>query len=280
MGRTINTDDVNIGGSAFWILLIFIGLMSLIFLLIWSFFNNSIQGAIVSIIFTIMIIAGVLLSRLKVFDLASWGDNTLSFSLGFLLYLLAGSLFPEQSIIGDNFLFATLSTTLPQIVDLVVNVFLVPIAEELVWMIGIPFVLMTLMNQLGKKWSVFNIGWIQIFVMVVIGSLTFAIFHQGKLLLAFILASILFRSILIFLVYGDKKYDIIKGINLVAGFAVGAHIANNLVYRGIDKVWLVMMNNLLPVGLLIIAFFLVMFGSAIEKVISMFFVSNKRKVRG
>lgn len=279
MGNTISRDEINIGGSAFWILVVFLGLMSLIFLLIWSFFNNSIQGAIVSIIFTVMIISGVLLSRFKVFDLASWGDNTLAFTIGFAIYLLAGSFFPQQSIIGDNFLFATLSTTLPQVIDLVVNVFLVPIAEELVWMVGLPFVLFTLMNQIGKKWSIFKAGWLQIAVVIIVGSVTFAIFHQGKLLLAFIAASIIFRSVLIFLVYGDQKYDIIKGVNLVAAFAVGAHMANNLVFRGFEKVWLILTNNFLPIGLIVMAFFAIMFISAIEKVISMVLGKEKKGVR-
>lgn len=266
---TINNKEINIGGSIFWIMLVLLGLMSLIFLLIWSFFNNSIQGAIVAIIFSVMIIAGVLLSRLKVFDLASWGDNTLAFTIGFLIYMVVGGLFSEQSIIGENYLFATLSTTLPQIIDLTINVFLVPIAEELVWMIGLPFSLLSIMNAMAKnkRLSVFGIGWVQIAIIIIIGSTTFAIFHQGKLLTVFVIASIIFRSILIFLVYGDRKYDIIKGVNLVAGFAVGAHMANNLVYRGIGNTWLIIQSNFWPVGFIIVLFFAIMFLSAIEKTV-------------
>lgn len=279
MVNVISKNEINIGGSAFWIMLVLLGLMSLIFLLIWSFFNNSIQGAIVSLIFTVMIISGVLLSRLKVFDLASWGANTFSFTLGFFLYIVIGSLFGNQSIIGTNYLFATLSTTLPQIIDLVVNVFLVPIAEELVWMIGLPFSLITIMNMLGKRWSIWKQGWVQILVLIAICSSTFAVFHQGKLLAAFVIASIVFRSVLIFLVYGEQKYNIIKGVNLVAAFSVGAHIANNLVYRGIDNVWILIKSNFLPVGLIIVVFFAIVFFSAIENIIS-WFASDKKKELG
>jgi len=279
MGNTISREEINIGGSVFWIMLVLLGLMSLIFLLIWSFFNNSIQGATVSLIFTVMIISGVLLSRLKVFDLASWGANTFSFTLGFFLYIFIGSIFGQQSIIGQNYLFATLSTTLPQIIDLTVNTFLVPIAEELVWMIGLPFALITVMNEIGKRWSIWKQGWLQITILIIIGGSTFAIFHQGKLLESFVIASIVFRSTLLFLVYGEQKYNIIKGVNLVAAFSVGAHIANNLVYRGIDTVWLLITNNFWPVGMLIVVFFGVIFISAIENIIS-WFISDKKTELG
>jgi len=272
MAKTISKDEINIGGSVFWILLIFIGFISLTFLMIQAFFQQSIITAVVAMIFLMLMVVGVLLSRLKVFDLASWGDNTLAFTIGFLLYIglgLLGTFGAEKSIIGENFLFSTLSSQLPQLTDMIVNVFLVPIAEELVWMIGIPFVLITMMNKLGERFSIWKQGWLQIAVIIIIGSFTFAIFHQGKLVLAFIASALLFRSLLIFLVYGDKKYDIIKGVNVVAGFAVGSHMGNNLMFRGLDKVILLLNTNFFPVGLLVYAFFLVMFISAIERVLSL-----------
>ena len=232
-----NKEDINIGGSIFWILLILISLGGLAYLLIWSFFNDSVKGVVVATIFITLITSGILLSRLKVFDFHSWGDNALSFTLGFAVWAGIGSFFGQQSVlsVSQNYLLATIASDLPQLVEVVMNVFIVPIAEEIFWMIGIPFALITIMNQIGKKWEFFSNQWLQMFIIIVVASSTFAAFHVGKAFILFIIAAIIFRTIMIVMVYGDQNFDILKSINLVTGFAVGAHIANNMINYGVQK---------------------------------------------
>ena len=264
----MNKEDINIGGSIFWILMVLLSLSGLTYLLIWSFHNDSVRGVVVSVIFTTLIIAGILLSRMKIFDFYSWGDNALSFTIGFFAWLGLGSLFGQQSVlsVSENHLFAAIAADLPQLVEVILNVFIIPIAEEIFWMVGIPFALISIMNQLSKNYPIWKNLYLQMFVIIVIASTTFAIFHVGRMFIGFIIAAMVFRTIMVVLIYGDHKFDMIKGINLVVGFAIGAHIANNLIHTGIEKTWLVLQTNT-TVFAIVLIFFAVMFLSALNTVL-------------
>jgi len=269
----MDSDEINIGGSSYWIFITLVSITTLVFLLLWSFHNNSVKGVVVSLIFLTMIIVSILFSRLKIFDMSSWGDNALSFTLGFGIWAIVGLFLQSngQSIIsfGDNNLFATIASELPQLMEFSVNVFLVPIAEEMFWMIGLPFALITIMHITGKRFSLFSKAWFQILVVAAIGGITFAMFHVGKWFVGFIISAIIFRTVMIVLVYGEHKYDILKGINVVAAFSVGAHIANNMSTVGLSQSWLIISSNFWPVGLLIILFMALMLLSGLERLISL-----------
>ena len=221
---------------------------------------------------------------MKVFDYASWGDNALSFTLGFWLFFLLGSIFSSQStissvstVVPQNYLMATLSSKLPIFVELVLNNFIIPIAEEMFWMIGLPFALFSVMDNLGKweKIEFFKNRVFQIIVVILVCSISFAYFHIGKLLLGFIISSIIFRTILIGLVYGDMKFDIIKGVNLVAGFGVGSHMANNILDRGVANTWTVISQNSIVVTIIIVGFLGLIFITAINRILEFFFGDRK-----
>ncbi len=272
--KDFNKSDYNIGGSIFWILLILISMMGLSYLMIWSFHNNSIRGIVISTIFMSMIIAGVLLSRGKVFDMATWEDNALSFSLGFGLWALLGSLFSSQSVVSlqQNNLLATISSELPIFTETIINSLIVPIAEEMFWMIGIPFALISVMDAMGKKWDIWKNNILQIIVIILIGSSTFAIFHVGKMFIGFMISAIIFRSVMIVLVLGESKMDILKGVNLVASFSVGAHIANNIIDKGFGAVASIIGTNTI-VSVIVILFFGVIFITALNRIF-LFFVGK------
>lgn len=277
-------DDINIGGSIFWISLILISLMGLSYLMIWSFHNNSVKGAVISTIFLTMILAGVILSRMKVFDMASWGDNALSFVFGFGIWAFLGSLFQGSAStisveIPKNYLFATIASELPVFTEMIVNNFIVPIAEELFWMIGIPFAILSIMKAIGKKYEFFNNDIFQMITIIIIASSTFAIFHIGKSFTAFIISAIIFRTILIVMVYGDYKFNIIKGVNLVAGFSVGAHIANNILDTGFQKTWLILQQSI-PVTIIIVVFFGLILYSALERIARLIMGKDNNLIEG
>jgi len=261
-------EDINIGGSIFWISMILISLVGLMYLLIWSFHNNSVKGAVVSLIFFGMIVSGILLSRLKVFDMASWGDNSLSFTFGFFVWTVFGKLFGKQSVLSvtQNHLLATIAAELPQFIEFIFDNFIIPISEELFWMIGIPFALLSIMRQVGKKWSLFENEIFQIVILVLVGAASFAVFHVGKAHIAFMIGAILFRTIMIVLIYGEYQFDLLKGVNLVAGFSVGAHIANNLTDTGFAKAWIILKSEWV-VAVIILAFFAIIFLSALERIL-------------
>jgi len=268
MTELLDFDDINIGGSIFWILIILLGFSGLVYLLIWSLHHENIKGIAVGVIFMGMITAGILLSRLKVFDWASWGDNALSFTIGFGLWILLNSLFGQQSVlsVSQNGLFSTIASELPQFVNLISNVFMIPIVEELFWMVGMPFALISIMKAIGKKYEIWDNPYLQTFILVIILSTTFAFFHVGKLFVPFIIASMIFRTIMVVMVYGEYEFDLLKGINLVAGFSIGAHISNNLIEYGISKAWIVLQDQLV-VTIIIVVFFGAMFLTALNRVL-------------
>ena len=167
---------------------------------------------------------------------------------------------------SQNYLFAAISSELPQLLEVIFNVFIIPISEEIFWMIGIPFSLISIMNVIGKKMEFWKNPYVQMVVVIIISSVTFAIFHIGKAFIGFIIAAMIFRTIMIVMVYGEYKFNILKGVNLVAGFAVGAHIANNLIDTGIKKTWLVLSTSI-PVLMIVIVLFGFMFFSAIERIL-------------
>jgi len=260
----------NIGGSAFWIFIILISLMGLSFLGIWSYQNNSIKGAIISFIFFAMIISGIVLSKFEVFNLGSWGENSLSFMIGFLIWIGVGSIFGTQSIlsVSENSLFSAIAGELPQLLEFLMTTFVIPISEELFWMVAIPFSLISIMNLMAKekRLSIFGSSWLQIFVIVLISGITFAAFHVGRLFIAFLIAAFLFRAAMVVLVYGDMKLDIFKPVRLVVAFALGAHIANNLNNYGLANGWILLTSNFWQIGWLIFAIFIIIFLSAINQI--------------
>ena len=280
--KGFSKEDINIGGSVFWIILILISIMGLSYLMIWSFHNNSVKGAVISTIFITMILSGIILSRMKVFDMSSWEDNALSFALGFSIWSFLGTMFSSQSTLSvsipKNYLLATISSELPVFTEMIINNFIVPVSEELFWMVGIPFAILSVMKQLGKKYEFCNNEYLQMGIMIIIAGSTFAYFHIGKTFTAFIISAIIFRTIMIVMVYGDYKFDMLKGINLVSGFAVGSHIANNILDTGFQKTWTILSTNI-PVTIIIVVFFGAIFLTAINRIL-MFVVGKSKNLEG
>lgn len=262
--------NFNIGGSAFWVLIILISILGLSFLGIWSYQNNSVKGAIISFIFFAMIVTGIVLSKFEIFNLGTWGENSLSFTIGFLIWLFIGIFFGTQSIlsVSENALFAAIAGELPQLTEFLMNAFVIPISEELFWMVAIPFSIITIMNITAKNktLSFFENSWFQIFVIVLVSGITFAAFHVGKLFVAFLIAAFLFRASMVVLVYGDMKLDILKPIRLIVSFALGAHIGNNLINYGLRKSWILLTTNFWAIGWIVFALFFIIFLSAINQI--------------
>lgn len=273
-----STSKINIGGSAFWLVIFLASFVGLSYLAIWSFHNNSIKGIAVSFIFSFMIIAGILLSKLEIFNSGTWGQNCISFMIGLILWLFIGGSSSKSILaIGQNSLFASISSELPVFLEFVLNTFVIPIAEELFWIVAIPYTVITIMNIAGTKISFLKNIWIQIFVVTVITGLTFAIFHVGKMFLLFLIAAFLFRAIMIIAVYGDMQADIIPGLTLLPAFAVGAHIGNNWADAGFAQGVAFLAGNY-EIGWIIIAFLLIVAFSALWAIIS--FVTKKTKALG
>lgn len=275
--------DYNIGDSVFWILIVLMVLSGMSYLGIWSYHNNSIQGALLSSMFFAMIISGIVLSRFQIFDMGTWGENTFSFMLGFGLWMLIGSFFGTQSVlsVSQNQLYSTIAGELPELLNFVMNVIVIPISEEIFWMIALPFGLFSIMHTIGKKVDWINNAWFQIFVVCIVGGITFGIFHVSNFFLPFLISAFIFRSTLVILVWGDKMTDWIKPVKLIVAFAVGGHIANNMFAYGLQRSWFIITNYFASIGWMILTLFLVIFISAINYFITTYILrTNKVGVRG
>ena len=250
-----NNKDITLGTSSFWITLILLSFIWLFYLVIWSFQNDNIRGTILFTVFFGMIIAGIILSRFKMFSMGSWSENSLAFTIGFLFWGLIQGFKPAATqatteltvtslfSLTQNQLFATIAGQLPQYIEVLMSGFVIPVAEEIFWMFAIPYGMFSILkaaskrklNLFGKKKSLSFLKnmWLQILLVIAVGSTTFAFFHVGReAFIAFIIGAIIFRSIMVGVVYTEKAYDWLKNLEIFVSFAVGAHIVNNLLAGG------------------------------------------------
>jgi len=260
-----------LGTSAFWILFLLITLGGLSYLGVWSIFNNSVQGIAISFIFFAMIVFGILFSKFEIFDSGTWSQNALSFTIGFWLWaILAGGTTKSVLALTQNDLFASISSQLPQFLEFVMNAFVIPVAEEMFWIIGIPYALIALFDLLGKKYDLFSNKWLQLLLIIIIGGVTFASFHVGKSFLLFLLSAFLFRTIMIVGVIGDSTLDVIPFISLLPAFAVGSHIGNNFSSYGLVNGTSLLFGGNIFIALIISGIFVALFYSGIRQLLSMF----------
>lgn len=270
---TNNVEPKSIGGSVFWIVLLLIAIMSLSLLGFWGYQNQNIRVITIAMMYAVMILFAIAFAYKQIFDLGSWVGNSVSFSLGFLIWIGAGTLFGKQSFLtlSTNHLVQGIVGVLPQFIENILQVILVPIAEELFWMFGLSFGLFTILNIMGKKNKIFKNSFLQLSIIAVIGGLTFAIFHIGSwALTSFLIGAFIFRAVMIVFVYGEQKYDWVRKITFLPSFAIGSHIANNLIQTGIGNFFVVINSNFFPFGLIIYLFFGIIFISAIIGMVEWF----------
>jgi hypothetical protein len=256
-----------LANSPFYILLIFMVILGLSYLGIWSYINNSVKGAIIFSIFFALTITGVIFSFLyDTIEKSSWTNNCNLFLAGFLIWSLLG-LYGGQAksilSVSTNNLLSSISGEIPQLIDFLSTVFVVPIAEEIFWMITIPFSVITILDIASKgktrnfDLKFFGNKWFQLVIIMFISAWTFAEFHVGKQALTFIIAAMIFRGTQIFLVFGDRFFDLFKWVSMALSFSVGAHIGNNWASYGLLKGINLLNNNMFPVGIIIYGFFII-----------------------
>jgi len=272
------TATKDLGGSIFWILIIMLSLGGLTFLALWAYFNNSVKGAIMAFIFFAMVVSGILLSKFEIFNAGTWSQSCFAFVLGNILWLIIGG--SKQSVaslsllsVSKNSLLATIASELPEILEFVMNAFVIPIAEETFWLIGIPFATITMLN-VASKGKVFGIDLsflkniiVQIIIIALITGISFAGFHIGKLFIAFLIAAFIFRTIMIVLVVGDTKFGLIPGLSLVPAFAIGAHIGNNWGSEGFVRGISLLAGNFWPIGLIVFVLLAAIYLSALNQIV-------------
>jgi hypothetical protein len=223
--------DFDIEGNIFWILFILLALGTFVFYTITAYQTENLRLFIVSALFAIMILSGIILSRLEAFNGSTWREATLAFTIGFIVWgFIGGGFFSQQSVltITENTLFATISGELPLVVDFTFNTFLVPISEEIFWFFGLTYALWSIVKIIGKKYSFFDNAWVQMLIVLPILAVSFALFHVGQAGVSiFIISAIIFRLFVSAIVIGDQIFNWFDKINIGVAFALGVHISNN-----------------------------------------------------
>lgn len=270
--------DFDIEGNIFWILMILVALGTFVFFTIYAYQNENLRLFIISTLFAVMILTGVILSRLEAFNGSSWGESTLAFLIGFVLWgFVGGGFFAQQSILSvtKNTLFSTISGELPLVIDFTFNTFLVPISEEIFWFMGLTYAIISILNIIGKSKPIFKNAFVQMAIILPLLGFTFAYFHVGRGgLTSFIISAIIFRVLLSAIVIGDQKFNWFKKINIGIAFALGAHIANNWLAYGFFRGITVMRTE--PIILIIVSILmLTIFFSGLNQIASYLFGSKK-----
>lgn len=266
-----------------------LALVSFIYLSIWGFHNDNLRAVTISFIFISMILSAIAISRDKIFDMAStWGQSCFWFTVGFFFYMTLTFITTGRSSysifqLQGNELFASISGSLPIFWEFFINAVTIPIAEEMLWLFGLPIVLFWMLDKIGGVYKVSNQGWfkiLSIFIVILVGGITFAIFHVGKFFIAFIISAIIFRTINTIMVWGEDKENIIPYISIVPAFAIGTHMGNNWSGVGFFKGLNIMITAegyLSLFGWFFVIFLFIIFASAIGYLVE-YFSSNKKGV--
>lgn len=264
LNKDSNITDMNLGGSIFWIILVVFSILGLSYLGIWSYQEQSIPGVALSVIFFGMIATGILLSKGEVFDLSDFKTNSLSFNIGLLAWLGITNSNLSVLSVTENRLFSQIAGELPEFQEFLMNAIIIPISEELLWMIALPFVTFSILNTMGKSLPVFKNTFLQLTIITILTGLTFSFFHVGKTFLVFLAVAFVFRMVLIFASYGDIEWNWLPGLALVPSFAVGSHIGNNWGVSGFWEGLNILTQNY--VGWLVILFLIITIFASLDKI--------------
>jgi hypothetical protein len=270
----------SLGGTIFWIVMIAVAIASLLYLGIWAYFEDSIKGGIIFNIFFSMITGGIILAisafiilvvlgKTTFYAFGTWTQNCISFTIGFLLYTILGSIAGASSksilAISQNRLFATIASDLPQELEFVMNSFLIPIAEEIFWMIGIPMLAMAICRLIAKSnqsLAILDDKYAKVGIAATISAVTFAAFHVGQYgNSSFAVGAFIFRFIMVVVVYADVVGEFWQRFTLAMSFSLGAHIGNNITDFGIANAWFQITSNFWPIGFIIMTIAILIIGT-------------------
>ena len=118
-----------------------------------------------------------------------------------------------------------------------------PVIEEMFFGIAIPVLVIVIFNAMSKSFPLLGNKIIQIVTILFLASTTFAYFHTSATTGAFFIAAMMFRTVHILLLHGDRLFDLIPKISISFAFIVGAHIANNLYVYGLKAAYALLMSE-------------------------------------
>ena len=234
--------EENLGALVFWLVLVATAIVPLLWLQVWSYQSGNMKGFIVGNLFVGFIVMTFALDFQKRLypSRSTFTQNCFSFAIGIGVGSLLGFLssIGQQSIfslftVSQQYLLSEITSQLPLFWATFANTFGAPVAEELLFLISIPTILFIILEFASKKIEVLKNALIQIAIVGGVVGPLFAFFHVGNIaLVGFIISAIFFRVLVIGIVHGEEKADILPAISIIPAFGVGYHIANNVMYSG------------------------------------------------
>jgi len=235
--------DAEYGGQVFSMVHLFVFVTPLLWLLVWGFQElnfRAFAAAGIFIIFVLMAIAAGLMSLMSE-SRATYGGTAFSMWIGMLLAAMVGMM-SGQRVVGSLFsaftidraeIFSTFEAQLPTFWRWYTTNIGAPYSEEALFLLFIPVMLLGILTYASRDIGVLKSDLAKVAVMIMITAPLFAYFHVGNIgLVSFAIAAIIFRSLLIASVWGDRLGDWIPSFTATFFFAVGYHIMNNVISTG------------------------------------------------
>jgi len=232
-------------GLIWWMIIISISIISLLYLDVWAFYNMNMKAFVSSTIFMLFIIIPFVFEMKKYLipEGISFQKCAISYSLGLIISSLIGvlanirqtaSIFSMFTITTQQLL-SQVSSQLPLFWSKFIDTQGASTAEELIFMIAAPVILFSILNYIGKqtRLTFLSDARVQIPIVIAVVAPMFALFHVGNaVLVTFIISAIAFRAILLGLVWGDIKENLVPFLLIAPAFAVGFHQGNNIMATG------------------------------------------------
>lgn len=197
-----------------------------------------------------VIMATIGMTQNKWIDVSTGKNKFLKESLAFILgfgiwygFLSITSLVSNTQtiVLPVSVVFNSVGSIVNPFWDMFINTVTAPICEELLFASALPLFIAFFLRSVGDAldWSLLKMDLVFIAVSVAISAPIFAFFHLGMTALTyFVISSIVFRTIIITTVWGDRKFNFLPFVEAYLIFAIGVHMANNIHATGGLMNWL------------------------------------------
>lgn len=223
-----------------------------------------------------VVMATVGMTKSKWIDVTTGKNKLLKESLAFLVgfsiwygFLSLTSAFSNTQtiILPVSIVFSSVGGIVNPFWDMFINTITAPICEELLFTSALPLFIAFLLRSVGDAldWSLLKMDLVFIGVSIAVAAPIFAFFHLGMTALTyFVISSIIFRTLMISVVWGDKRFNFLPFVEAYLIFAIGVHMANNIHATGGLMNWFMVVINQgllsfepisMIVSLMILAFF-------------------------
>jgi len=280
MGELFKYTTRKNGTSPYWLLLTIISVIGLPYLAISGISFEYAMVFVILFAFTMIVELSTIVKmwgdvNIRDYTADSMEASAFGYLVGAGLFFLLGSI--AGFSIGPTNLFTVASGTMPDFWYWFLNVFMAGFIEEAFWLLTIPITLWMVMSAFEKHAKILKNSYLKLSIIILISSVSFALFHvsQGGNI-PFIISAIIFRSIFVFLYWGDMKINIIPLTAIPASFMVGAHQMNNwLAITGFSGGMSLMFNNLFSFTIEAMLSWMVLGFFLITIFLSYVFVRNK-----